>query len=291
MNDKTFLIGPEFDKRFVPLIAGHFKTLIKEASCGTDEDWRRFLGALREHDVSVFIRDLPHEEKKVTVDLADEATRRYLRKELSRPLPPKYQRVELVLKRTFTDDELEENALLLGWHWAALMFERRPLNEGEFHLDGSRIARDSVPVHDIELQHWLLSMRVSDVRHCLFNMWKPHVTAESVARLMRYRYYIGCVEDLEPFKEFERNLEAISERVKTRSEEASRVVSAKIDQLFEKAIAEQAELNASVRADLDAMCDRFEEEHRRRCSEPAVASPQNLQQAASMLKSKSSWLF
>lgn len=291
MNAKTFLINPEFDQRFVSLIAGHFKTLIQEAALGSDEDWRRFLGVLREHEVSVFIRDLPREEMNVTVDLADEKSRRSLKKELNRPLPPKYQRVELRLNRSFTADELEENALLLGWHWAALMFERRPLNEGEFHLSGTRIERDNVPVHDIELQHWLLSIKVSDVRHCLYNMWKPHVTAVGIARLMRHRFYISCVEELEPFRVFERNLEAISERIDALSEEASHVVSAKIDRIFERAMSEQRECNARVQSEFDEMLDGVEEEFRRRCSEQPVASPQHLEQARNMLKSANSSFF
>jgi hypothetical protein len=210
-----------FVNEFLPHVRGLFRELILKYVAKPDHEFDALVNALREHEVTVFITELPREDRKICIDFNDEDSRRVARNELRRAPAPTHRRTEMPLNKRNVVEDLDAVCDILAYKWTENLLRDFPesVSAGQIYLNRNRIHRDANGMSDVEAHSWLMGMQLGLLEHCLFNMLRPHVTAYTLARIMRRGFYYDAIEATDAWKEFERNLEAIKERTVKRLEE------------------------------------------------------------------------
>lgn len=213
-----------FDSAFLAKLHGLFRELLIDYAARGDADFAKLRGALHEHEVTVFYRELAREDRKLLIDFNSEESRQLARRELHRPPAPSHSRYEWPIDRRsiIGGESLDETANILAFKWMAniLPFPTEVSPPESFYIDRSRVVKDANSMSSAEAQSWLMKIDAATLHNCLFNMLRPHVTAFSIARKFRREFYYSSIEALPAWQEFERNLEAIRVRTNARIDEA-----------------------------------------------------------------------
>lgn len=210
-----------FTDAFLKHVTALFRDLLADYASRSDLEFEQLRGALREHEVTVFIQEIPREDRKVCIDFNDEDSRRTARRELARAPAPTHRRVEWELTKRSVVNDLDEAAMVLAGKWVLnLLPIADAAGPDTIYLDRNRLVRDTNGMSRAEAESWLLRLDVSTLHACIFHMLRPHVTAYNIARVLRRRFYHDSIEATDAWAQFERNLEAIVRRAHAQADAA-----------------------------------------------------------------------
>lgn len=188
MNLPNVFVNAQYDAAFLLQSTAAFKIILQEASKDS-KSWSKLIAALNCHGLLLMTIEKKVEAPAIEWDatrLGDSNYRRYLIRELSKPIPHdfEYRSIKLEIADMEKPELLEESAGILAYMWARKI------------LPASNDARNFI----------LLRQNAASLRHCLFGMNRAQSSADAIAQFIMQKQIMDSIDQLDAIKNFGQSL-------------------------------------------------------------------------------------